>query len=94
MDEPLVASELGQETYDVPGHPIRVRVVHIPSGTFGEAAGERWEQLTLIRKARAELAQKLSGGGGTAGVPAKISPGPRGPNELAAQAELPRDDAK
>jgi hypothetical protein len=94
VDELLVASELGQETFDFPGHPIRVRVVHIPSGTFGEAAGERWEQMTLIRKARAELAAKLSGGGGTAGVRAKISPGPQGPNELGAKAELSGDDAR
>jgi hypothetical protein len=94
VDELLVASELSQETYDLPGHPIRVRVVHIPSGTFGEASGERWEQMTLISMARAELAEKLSGGGGTAGVPAKISPGPQGPNELGAKAELSGDDAR
>jgi hypothetical protein len=94
VDELLVASELSQETYDLPGHPIRVRVVHIPSGTFGEASGERWEQMTLIRVARAELAEKLSGGGGTAGVPAKISPGPQGPNDRGAKAELSGDDAR
>jgi hypothetical protein len=89
----LLPSELGQETYDFPGHPIRVRVVHMPSGTFGEAVGERWEQMTLIRKARAVLAEKLNGGGGATGVPAKISPGPKGPNELSAQADIPSDDA-
>ena len=77
MDQLLLAGELAQETYDSPSHPIRVRVVHVPSGTFGEAAGERWEQMTLIRKAREELAEKLNGGGGTAGMPAKTSPGPK-----------------
>jgi len=93
VDEPgLDPAELGQETYDFPGQPVRVRVVHLPSGTFGEAKGERWEQWGLIRKARAELAEQLNGGGGSAGVPSKLPQGPRGPHLLSAEAELAEDD--
>ncbi len=88
----LDPAELGQETYDFPGQPVRVRIVHLPSGTFGEAKGERWEQWSLIRKARAELAERLHGGGGDAGVPAKVPRGPSGPHNLKAEADLPEVD--
>lgn len=93
MDElGLDPGELGHESYAFPGQLVRVRVVHLPSGTFGEATGQPWEQGSLTRKARAELAAKLGGGGGATGVRAKIPPGPKGPRELAAEAELPQDE--
>jgi hypothetical protein len=88
----LDPDELGQETYDFPGHLVHVRVVHLPSRTFGEANGERWEQWSLFRKARAELAEKLNGGGGSAGMASKIPPGLSGPHVLSAEGELPQDD--
>ena len=76
----------------MPGRQVRVRIVHLPSGTFAEAAGEEWEQGSLIRKARAELAAKLGGGGGAAGLPAKIPLGPKGPGDLTAESETPTDE--
>lgn len=84
--------ELGQETHSFPDQRVRVKVVHLPSGTFGEATGQPWEQGSLIQRARTELAARLSGGKGTAGVPAKMPPGPSGPHKLAAEVDPAQED--
>lgn len=93
MDEfGLDPREIGIEGYQFVGQPVRIRVVHIPTGLFGEAEGEEWEKRSLERRARAELAEKLGRGGGAAGVPSRRPPIPPSPKQLAEDASVPEPD--